>query len=283
MQIIHTIAELRTAIGVIKQSGKRVAFVPTMGNLHEGHLQLVKQAKTQAESVVCSIFVNPLQFGENEDFELYPRTLPADADKLKLVECDIIFAPEVSQMYARGVEATQVVVPGISTILEGQSRPGHFTGVATVVTKLFNMVQPDMAVFGAKDYQQLQIIRQLVADLDLPIEIIAHPIVRESSGLALSSRNNYLTDAEKDKAAQIYQHINDLSVKIKAGKHDSLNYKVLEQDTINSLNAKGFVCDYITVRAADLSLPEEHTTQLVILAAVYLGKTRLLDNLIVSL
>ena len=195
MQIIHTLVELRSIIASFKLAGKVIGLVPTMGNLHQGHLQLVQTALAQADIVICSIFVNPLQFGEGEDFEQYPRTLPADAQQLENIGCDLVFAPSVNEMYpdsaVSGRDQSQLIVPQISDILEGAARPGHFAGVATVVAKLFNIVQPDKAVFGAKDYQQLQIIKQFVRDLCFPVEIIAHPIVRQSNGLALSSRNGF--------------------------------------------------------------------------------------------
>lgn len=288
MQIIHTISELRQTVTSFRQAGKIIGFVPTMGNLHQGHLQLVEMALSQADIVICSIFVNPLQFGEGEDFEQYPRTLQEDADKLQQAGCDIIFAPAVAEMYpdleldgqAQSQVQSQVIVPGISNILEGAARPGHFTGVATVVAKLFNMVQPDKAVFGAKDYQQLQVIKQFVSDLCFPIEIIAHPIVRESNGLALSSRNGYLSEAQKQQASAIYQTLQDLSKQIIAG---AQNYEELEQQAVAHLNAQGFVTDYISIRAADLSAATASHKHLVVLAASYLGTTRLLDNIEIEL
>ncbi|MCU7817511.1 MAG: pantoate--beta-alanine ligase [gamma proteobacterium symbiont of Lucinoma myriamae] len=288
MQIIHTISELRQTVSSFKQAGKIIGFVPTMGNLHTGHLQLVEMALSQADIAICSIFVNPLQFGEGEDFAQYPRTLQVDAEKLQQVGCDIIFAPAVAEMYpdieldgqAQSQVQSQVIVPGISDILEGAARPGHFTGVATVVAKLFNMVQPDKAVFGAKDYQQLQVIKQFVSDLCFPIEIISHPIVRENNGLALSSRNGYLSEAQKQQASAIYQTLQDLSQQIIAG---ARNYEKLEQQAVVHLNAQGFVTDYISIRAADLSSATSSHKNLVILAASYLGTTRLLDNIQIEL
>jgi pantoate--beta-alanine ligase len=284
MQIIHTISELRQTVTSFRQAGKIIGFVPTMGNLHQGHLQLVEMALSQADIVICSIFVNPLQFGEGEDFEQYPRTLQEDADKLQQAGCDIVFAPAVDEVYPdsqdNGQEQSQVMVPGISNILEGAARPGHFTGVATVVAKLFNMVQPDKAVFGAKDYQQLQVIKQFVSDLCFPIEIIAHPIVRESNGLALSSRNGYLSEVQKQQASAIYQTLQDLSKQIIAG---AQNYEELEQQAVAHLNAQGFVTDYISIRAADLSAATASHKHLVVLAASYLGTTRLLDNIEIEL
>lgn len=284
MHIIHTLAELRALLNDYKQSGQVIGFVPTMGNLHQGHLQLVKMALSSADIVVCSIFVNPLQFAEGEDFQQYPRTLQADAQQLEQEGCDIIFAPSVDEMYpcsvGGGRDQTQVLVPGISDILEGASRPGHFTGVATVVTKLFNMVQPDKAVFGAKDYQQLQVIKRFVSDLCLPVEILSHPIVRESHGLAMSSRNAYLSAAQRQQAAMIYATLRELESRIKAGEKD---YSLLAQQAMAQLDTQGFSTDYLTIRSADLSLPGDSEQSLVILVATYLGKTRLLDNIQISL
>lgn len=284
MNIIHTISALRQQVANYKHDGKVIAFVPTMGNLHQGHLQLVKMAQSEADIVICSIFVNPLQFGEGEDFEQYPRTLDADAEKLKKVACDIIFAPSADAMCppsdADGRDQTQVIVPGISEILEGASRPGHFTGVATIVAKLFNIVQPDKAVFGEKDYQQLQVIKQLVKALCFPIEILSHAIVREASGLAMSSRNGFLSNEQKKQAAGIYKILQSTEQQIVDGIRD---YSLLQQNATELLNQQGFVVDYIQIRAADLSSPTEQTKNLVILAAAYLGSTRLIDNWQISL
>ncbi len=284
MHIIHTLAELRKTVTEYKQSGKCIALVPTMGNLHQGHLQLVDRALTQADVVVCSIFVNPLQFTPGEDYEQYPRTLQKDAEQLDSVGCDIVFAPSVEEMYPHsqnnGLDQCQIMIPFIGDMLEGAARPGHFNGVATVVAKLFNMVQPDKAVFGAKDYQQLQVIKQFVRDLAFPVEIIAHPIVRDRSGLALSSRNAYLMPQQRQQAVAIYQTLNELERKIKSGARD---YAQLEQEAANNLNAQGFNTDYISIRATDLSLPKANEQQLVILAASYLGTTRLLDNIEIKL
>ncbi|MCU7937960.1 MAG: pantoate--beta-alanine ligase [gamma proteobacterium symbiont of Bathyaustriella thionipta] len=284
MQIIHTIAQLRQIVASHKRAGKIIGFVPTMGNLHQGHLLLVEMALSQSDIVICSIFVNPLQFGEGEDFEHYPRTLQADADKLQQVGCDIVFAPAVEEIYpdsqGNGQDQSQVIVPGISDILEGAARPGHFTGVATVVAKLFNMVQPDKAVFGAKDYQQLQVIKRFVRELCFPVEILTHPIVRESNGLAMSSRNGYLSDTQKQQTGAIHQMLKDVSRQIKAGAN---NFEQLEQQAVESLNAQGFVTDYISIRAADLSPAMLTHKHLVVLAAAYLGTTRLLDNIQITL
>ena len=284
MQIIHTVLELRQIIASLKQSGKVIAFVPTMGNLHQGHLQLVEKAQAEGDIVVCSIFVNPLQFGEGEDYERYPKTLAADAQKLQQLGCDIVFAPSVDEMYpdstGLGRDQSQVIVPGGSDILEGASRPGHFTGVATVVTKLFNMVQPNKAIFGEKDYQQLLVIKQFVRELCFPVQILSHPIVRESNGLAMSSRNGYLSEAQKSQAALIYQTLQFLAQQLHTGNR---NYGELVQQATEKLDASGFKTDYIKICNADLTEPDESSQSLVILVAAYLGSTRLIDNLILSL
>ena len=288
MQLIHTISELRQVVTAHKQAGKIIGFVPTMGNLHQGHLQLLKLALSKSDIVICSIFVNPLQFAAGEDFQQYPRTLDTDAEKLQQAGCDIIFAPAVHEMYPQsegdGRDQSQVIVPGLSDILEGASRPGHFSGVATVVAKLFNMVQPDKAVFGAKDYQQLQVIKRFVRELCFAVEILSHPIVRESSGLAMSSRNAYLSESQKQQAAALYKTLQNLAQQIQTGASSSLkDYSLLEQQAIEQLNVRGFVTDYLTIRSSDLSLATEQDKNLVILVAAYLGKTRLLDNIRISL
>jgi len=284
MQIIHTISELRQIVDSYKRANKIIGFVPTMGNLHQGHLQLVKRTRTATDVVICSIFVNPMQFGEGEDFDQYPRTLQADAEKLENATCDILFAPAVDEMYPdsilHGGDQAQVIVPGISNIIDGKSRPGHFTGVATIVTKLFNMVQPDKAVFGEKDYQQLLVIRRFVKELCFPVEIIAHPIVREKNGLAMSSRNGYLSASQKKQAAYLYQTLQNVAVQIQEG---SRSYSSLEKKAQQSLNEQGFVCDYVTIRDADLSIAGKKSQHLVILLAAYLDKTRLIDNLQITL
>ncbi|MCU7835819.1 MAG: pantoate--beta-alanine ligase [gamma proteobacterium symbiont of Taylorina sp.] len=284
MQIIHTISELRQIVSNYKQAGQVIGLVPTMGNLHQGHLQLVEMAHSKTDIVICSIFVNPMQFGEGEDFGQYPRTLDSDIDKLKQVACDIVYVPAVDEMYPEsqldGRDQTQVIVPGVSDVLDGVSRPGHFTGVATIVSKLFNMVQPDKAIFGEKDYQQLQIIRQFVRDLCFPVEIIAHPIVREASGLAMSSRNGYLSNVQKQQAAFLYRTLQILSDQIINGLRD---YSMLEKQTELQINKQGFICDYVKICSSDLSPAGEKNHNLVILLAAYLGKTRLIDNIQITL
>jgi len=280
MQVIHTISEIRQRIASYKSIGKTIAFVPTMGNLHQGHLQLVKLALSQADIVVCSIFVNPLQFTEGEDFAHYPRTLDADIEQLNKLSCDIVFAPAVNEIYpdssSNGQDQSQLAVPAISDILEGAARPGHFIGVATIVAKFFNIIQPDKAILGAKDYQQLQVIKQFVRDLCFPVEIVAHSIVRQSNGLALSSRNSFLSEIQRQQAGAIYQTLQDLARQIKAG---ACNYTQLEYDAMQSLDLQGFKTDYITIRNSHLSPATMADKKLVILIATYLANTRLLDNI----
>lgn len=278
MRKVHTVAEVREQVAKWHRDGLRVAFVPTMGNLHEGHLSLVDEAFRHADRVVVSIFVNPMQFGEGEDFDKYPRTLDDDSRVLDTRDASLLFAPSVEEMYARPAAAqTRVEVPGISDILCGASRPGHFVGVATVVCKLFNMVQADVAVFGEKDYQQLMVIRLMVSDLNIPVEIVGYPTVREHDGLAMSSRNGYLTEAERATAPKLFAVLEETKVSMQQGSRD---YSALEQKAIGILNSSGFDVDYFTIRqGADLSPPDGQTTDFVILAAARLGTPRLIDNL----
>ena len=283
MQVCHSVQELRAFLAGYPQA--KVGFVPTMGNLHAGHCQLVTQAKQLAEIVVVSIFVNPLQFGANEDFGSYPRTLAADCEKLEAVGADVVFAPAVIEMYPDfdGQDLQQQVViqpPALANDLCGASRPGHFAGVATVVAKLFNMVQPQVAVFGKKDYQQLMVIRALVRQLNFDLEIVAGETVRESSGLAMSSRNGYLTPAEKTQAAQLYQQLQSIKQALLAGQRDYAN---LCAQAKNALIQQRWQVDYVEVRRQkDLSLPDASDHAWVVLAAAKLGKTRLIDNCEVS-
>jgi len=285
LKIIHTVAELRQVISSYKQQGNIISLVPTMGNLHEGHLQLVDKAKvdnTLARNtiVIASVFVNPLQFGENEDLGKYPRTLELDAKKLQIRGCDILFVPAVEEIYPashhHGRDQTQVIIPGISEVLEGASRPGHFTGVATIVSKLFNLVQPDQAVFGEKDYQQLQVIRQMVNDLCFPVKIIAVATVREENGLAMSSRNGFLSKKQRDQAALINQTLKQLAEKLLAGDDD---FSALEETAFKNLNQQGFITDYVSIRSRNLQPATAESKKLVILVAARLGTTRLIDNL----
>lgn len=280
MKMLHTVVELRQIISTYKQQGKTISLVPTMGNLHEGHLQLVDRAKAGNNIVISSVFVNPLQFEQQQDLKKYPRTLEADAKKLKARGCDILFAPAVEEIYPashhHGRDQTQVIVPAIGDILEGASRPGHFTGVATVVSKLFNLVQPDQAIFGEKDYQQLQIIRQMVKDLCFPVEIIAVATVREENALAMSSRNGFLSKEQRHQAGIIYQTLQHLSEKLQAGEED---LAALEEAGCQNLDQQGFTTDYVSIRASNLQPATTATKQLVILVAARLGTTRLIDNL----
>lgn len=305
MKTVQQIDDLRTIVANWRAAGLRVGFVPTMGNLHAGHLALIDGALAQADRVVCSIFVNPLQFGPNEDLDAYPRTLAADAEQLAQHGTHLLFTPSVSTMYPTrseaGHSATVVSVPSLASELCGAQRPGHFDGVATVVSKLFNLVQPDVAFFGRKDFQQLRVIERLATDLAFPIEVVGLPIVRASDGLALSSRNQYLTAAERAIAPNLQQILQELAAKIQQGNSD---WSALEQQSNAALAAAGFKPDYLEIRrAGDLQKPQAATVSknqaeqqgtkpaesapnqqnLVILAAAWLGKARLLDNIEVSI
>ncbi|MCP5421058.1 MAG: pantoate--beta-alanine ligase [Gammaproteobacteria bacterium] len=282
MQVLQGVDELRARIRHWRQLGQNVALVPTMGNLHPGHLRLVEQAKARAERCVVSIFVNPLQFGPQEDFDSYPRTLEDDRLKLADQGADVLFVPSVKEVYPRSLAAmTRIEVPGLSTILCGAARPGHFAGVATVVTKLFNMVQPDMAVFGEKDWQQLLVIRRLTADLNLPITIVGVSTHREADGLAMSSRNAYLSDAERCKAPLLYASLKDSVQRLLNGDPD---YPGIEMTALVGLREAGFRPDYFLIRrATDLTEPQPGDTDLIVIAAAWLGKTRLIDNYPVAL
>jgi pantoate--beta-alanine ligase len=282
MQVIDSIAGLRALTHQWKCDSNSVGFVPTMGNLHEGHLTLVKRAKTHNHKVVVSIFVNPMQFGQNEDLDAYPRTIEADKQKLLDAGADAVFLPSVADMYPRGLsQQTYVEVPGISDILCGASRPGHFRGVATVVAKLFNMVRPDDAFFGEKDFQQLQVIRLMAEDLSTGITIHGVPTQRSDSGLALSSRNGYLSDEQRTTAATIYASMQYAKQAIESGERD---YPALEKLLQEKLTQAGFRKDYIhIVNANTFQAASADDTHLVILVAAYLGTTRLIDNLQVHL
>ncbi|MCW9014455.1 MAG: pantoate--beta-alanine ligase [Gammaproteobacteria bacterium] len=282
MIICKTIGELRQRINDWKQSGKTIAFVPTMGNLHAGHIALVKKARTLADIVVVSIFVNPLQFDETADFAAYPRTADSDREKLAAVAADVLFMPAVESVYPLDQAATtKVVVPALSDILEGEWRPGHFTGVATVVNKLFNMVMPDVAIFGDKDYQQLALIRRMVAELNMPIDIVSVATVRESDGLAMSSRNSRLDSQQRQLAPALYQALTAIREKIQQGDRD---YSALEVAALEQLNARGIQPEYVVVRRSeDLEQPEAKDRELVLLGAVRMGATRLIDNISLTL
>ena len=282
MKTFHTIAELRTALKIERLQDKRIAFVPTMGNLHEGHMELVRRARQAGDIVVASIFVNPMQFSANEDLERYPRTLSEDQALLEKNTCDYLFAPAALEMYPDGKRSqTQIEVTGLSDILCGASRPGHFVGVATVVTKLFNVVMPDCAIFGNKDYQQLKVIEDMTRDLSSNVEIIGVDIARAESGLALSSRNGYLSDAERAIAPTIYQTLLWAKEQLLEGR---ASHADIAEQAQQKLEAVGFKRDYFEIRAQhNLLTPSEEEKQLVILVAAYLGKARLIDNITVEL
>ena len=280
LPIVRSIADLRAQVRAWRVAGETVAMTPTMGALHEGHLSLVRLARTRAQRVVASIFVNPTQFGPNEDFERYPRNEAGDAALLASAGCDLLYAPDVSQIYPQGY-ATQVRVAGVSEPLDGAARPGHFDGVATVVAKLLNQAQPDVAVFGEKDFQQLQLIRRLVCDLDIPVEVLGAPIARDVDGLALSSRNAYLSAEERAVAGMMNRVLADAARRLRAG--DSV--EKVEATGRAALERHGFQrVDYFEVRQIhDLSPagPPPYEGQVRIFAAAHLGKTRLIDNMAV--
>jgi pantoate--beta-alanine ligase len=275
---LDRLRQLRETLAGWRQDGQSIAFVPTMGNLHEGHLSLVRQARKRADRVVVSLFVNPMQFGANEDFDGYPRTEDEDRRLLQEVGADLLFAPEVAEVYPHGQDAhTQISVPVVSEGLCGASRPGHFVGVATVVCKLLNMVQPERALFGEKDYQQLLVIRRMVEDLALPVVIEGVATVREADGLAMSSRNRYLKPDERVRAAQLYRILTQVVDALAQGVHD---YPLLEQQAVQRLADAGFDPDYVSIRRdADLARPAAADRPLRVLAAARLGGARLIDNL----
>jgi len=283
MQIVESILSLRGQIKTWRATGETIAFVPTMGNLHDGHISLVKKAQTLADKVVVSIFVNPLQFDDKQDLAKYPRTLQADVKKLMQAGCNLLFTPDTEVIYPQGFEFhTFVHVPGMDDKLCGLERPGHFDGVATVVTKLFNMVQADVAVFGEKDYQQLLLIQKLVNDLNLPVKIVGAAIVREDNGLAMSSRNQHLSEAQKQQAAALYANLLELKQRLESGAED---FSALLQQAHTNLTQAGFTLDYIDIRRADdlqiadLAVDKE----LRLLAAGRLGSVRLIDNIACNL
>ena len=276
MLIHSSIADLRAAL----KSRGRIVFVPTMGNLHAGHISLMQQARRLGDTVVASIFVNRLQFGPNEDFDQYPRTFQDDCARLVAAGVDVLFAPDESELYPEPQEY-QLDPPDIQNQLEGEFRPGHFRGVATVVLKLFNIVQPQVAVFGKKDYQQLMLLRNMTRQLALPIDIVGGETVRADDGLALSSRNGYLTPAERAEAPRLSRVLAKISADIKAGARDFLS---LEKTAREELDSHGWCCNYIAIRRqSDLKMPLADEKNLVVLAAARLGKPRLLDNLEIAL
>ena len=277
MQRFETVEDLRRQVGEWRRAGERIGFVPTMGNLHAGHHALVDLARTQADRVVASIFVNPTQFGPNEDYARYPRTPESDLDGLAARGCDLAFLPSVEQMYPFGtMGCVQMHVPGITDILDGAHRPGHFNGVAQVVARLFNMVQPDLAVFGRKDYQQLQVIRYMTREMSFPVEIVPAPTLREPDGLAMSSRNQYLQGAERQTATAIHRALLRMREKSAQGRPPA----EIEEQAKAALSAEGFVVDYVEIRRSNLTRPQRSDEPgLLALVAARLGRTRLIDNL----
>ena len=282
MRIIKNIRDLRSLTNGWLRENLSIGFVPTMGNLHAGHLKLVEESMVRADRTVASIFVNPMQFGETEDFAGYPNTFDEDCSALTEKNVDILFAPEGKEIYPNGLQQiTQVNTPDLSEVVEGSFRPGHFMGVATVVTKLLNIVQPSIALFGEKDFQQLLVIRKMVFDLNIQAQIIGIPTVREQDGLAMSSRNSYLTEDERQKAPEVFRTLQKVQSQLNQGLRD---YPELEQQAKNHLNQEGFNADYLSIKCAvDLCLPSENARDLVILVAAWLGKARLIDNLPVIL
>jgi len=282
MQTIERISELRQQINLWRRNGERIALVPTMGNLHAGHLSLVSQARELGDRVVVSIFVNPMQFSEGEDLDAYPRTPREDALQLEEAGVDLLFCPQEEEVYPHGrTGQTFVEVPGISDILCGASRPGHFRGVATIVAKLFNLVQPDVACFGEKDYQQLTVLCRMASDLNIPVELVGVPTMREGDGLAMSSRNGYLNEEERQIAPALYQTLLHMSERVQKGERE---WAKLENEAGQQLERSGLRPDYISIRRAEgLDIPSSDDKSLVILAAAYLGRTRLIDNLLINL
>jgi pantoate--beta-alanine ligase len=282
MKQVDSIADLRALLGEWHPQGDSIALVPTMGNLHKGHMSLVELAREHADRVIVSVFVNPTQFGPDEDFEEYPRTLETDAMKLTRAGADVLFAPSVAEMYPEGTEqATGIIVPGICDELEGASRPGHFAGVAAVVCRLLNICHPNVAVFGQKDYQQYVVLKRMVTDLHLPVKLVLADTARTGEGLALSSRNSYLEDEQQSQALVISRALNAVREALQAGQRD---YAVLEQAACEQIAAAGLEPDYVSVRdAADLAPPTGDSLRVAVLAAAHLAGVRLIDNLLVEL
>ena len=281
MKLFDQPGALRKQLNHLRAQGKTIGFVPTMGGLHEGHLSLVRHAKSLADVVVVSIFINPLQFGANEDLDAYPRMLEDDLQQLEQLRTDLVFTPTPDTMYPRGLEAqTKVLVPDLTTVLCGASRPGHFDGVSTVVCKLLNMLSPNTAVFGQKDLQQLLIIKRLVSDLALPVEVVGHPTAREADGLAMSSRNTYLDKNQRAMAPALYQSLSEAAEAIKNGSRD---YPALEKGALTTLEEAGFAPDYVEIRrSTDLIRATHADKEIAILGAARLGTTRLIDNIVIS-
>lgn len=281
MEVVTHVADVRERVRAWRKAGERIVFVPTMGNLHAGHVSLIEMARRHGKRFVASIFVNPMQFGPNEDFAHYPRTPHEDERMLLAAGCDLMFMPEVAEIYPQGAQrATRIDVPGLTQILCGEFRPGHFEGVATVVAKLFNIVVPDVAIFGEKDYQQLIVIRRMASDLCMAVEIIGAPTVRETDGLAMSSRNQYLTAAERALAPHIYRTLQQAIERLRSGATD---FAALEHAGRAALEQYGIIADYFSVRdARTLERPDESTREFVVLTAARLGRARLIDNLRLS-
>lgn len=282
MQVFHHVDSIREALSVARGQGKRIGFVPTMGNLHNAHLALVETAQAKADIVVCSIFVNRLQFGLNEDWDKYPRTLARDSEKLRSVNCDFLFCPEEQEIYPNGMDTqTRVIVPSMADVLCGASRPGHFEGVTTVVSKLFNIVQPDIAVFGVKDFQQLAIIRRMVEDLCIPVEVVAGDIVREEDGLAMSSRNGFITEDERPRANQLHTSLLWVCNSIRDGKR---NFHELEAQAKAQIESAGFRPDYVSIcNSKTLAPAADDDDEITVLGAMYTLGARLIDNISVQL
>jgi len=278
MDTVTTVTAVREHVRRWRSEGRRVAFVPTMGNLHAGHVSLIDTARSHGDRFVASIFVNPMQFGPNEDYAQYPRTPTQDARMLTEAGCNLMFMPDVAAIYPNGSErATRVDVPSLSRILDGEFRPGHFEGVSTIVSALFHIVEPDVAVFGEKDFQQLTIIRRMVADLCMPVEIVGAPTVRDTDGLAMSSRNQYLTPAERQTAPIIYQTLQAAAKRLQAV---DTEFASIENTGVATLQKAGMKPDYFSIRRAqDLGAPASDTRHLVVLTAARLGKARLIDNI----
>jgi pantoate--beta-alanine ligase len=277
-----SVIELRQYVQHWKDHGQSIAFIPTMGNLHAGHMSLIEKGQSLCDRSLCSIFVNPMQFGPNEDWDHYPRTLEKDLELLRGIGCDLVYLPTASELYPQGLERiSQVQVTDLTDHYEGAHRPGHFTGVATVVLKLFNIVRPDVAVFGKKDYQQYRVISKMVEDFNLEVQVIGQETTREASGLASSSRNQYLDDAQKETAAQIYRQLQQTAARIEQGERD---YEMLQSEAIVTLDGAGFKTDYFVICNAETLLPASpQDRDLVILVTAALGGTRLLDNIEISL
>ena len=278
MQVFHKISGLRDSLSGHRIQGQTIGFVPTMGNLHDGHLALIKQAKQSNDIVVCSIFVNALQFGLNEDWDKYPRTYDSDCEKLLSIGCDYLFFPDDKEMYPNGLDTqSRVICPTMTNVLCGASRPGHFEGVTTVVSKLFNIVQPDEAIFGIKDYQQLAVIRRMAEDLCMPVKITSAPIHRETDGLAMSSRNSYITQEERPKVTVLKQVLEHIASQIEAGNQD---FATLESEAKAVLGNQGFKVDYVTISNSKTLQPATiDDTAITVLGAMFTESARLIDNI----